>query len=172
MERAAYNGKYVRVTEEVIDNHCYERIYLQDSLIVFPIDAQKNCILVYERRPHERPDKRWKPVTGFIEPQWDILTNANRELQEEIGQRARQLRIYFSVRLTGTMNVTHHFILATELEESKLPNPDGEASILSVRAVDVDELERLALSGEMSSGSIGYGILRLTHDLRLGKALF
>jgi ADP-ribose pyrophosphatase YjhB (NUDIX family) len=168
MEHTVYRGKFIRVTEDIIDGTLYERAYIRDSVTIFAVDDDKNLYFIREKRPHETPPERWKAVTGFLEEGETVEENANRELQEEIGKRAGEIRLLLSVRHSGTINLTQHFVLARKLENRKLPNPDGEDSILEIRTLSLKEAVAWSLDGRLARGGGGYGLLKLNYDVNAG----
>ncbi len=168
MENPAYQGKFVRVTEEEIEGSVYERVYLRHALTVLPIDNKGRVLFIKERRLHETPSIRWKPVTGFLEEYGTVEENANRELQEEIGKIADSIQPYFHVRHTGTLNLEQHFVIARGLRDNKLPNPDGENSIIEVAALGLDEILKRALDGEFARGTVGFVLMKLYYEIKNG----
>jgi len=167
-EDEVYSGKFIQVTEENIEGVIYERAYINDALTIFPIDDNGRVILIKEYRVHENPKVRWKPVTGFDENEYSFNENVDRELQEELGLKAVKIQHYFEIKQTGTINMTHFFAIASKLTPSKLPNPDGEETILEISAIDIEEVFERTLSGELVRGSSGYGLLKLYYDLKKG----
>ncbi len=168
MENQVYKGQFIRVTEEDINKTVFERVYIQDSITIFAFDDNLDLIFVKENRPHETPAFRWKPVTGFFESDTDISGNANRELQEEIGKKAKIIIPFFEIVHTGTINIRQYFVIAKELTDSKLPNPDGEDSIVSIRTVPLQEAVNSALEGDLAKGATAYGLLKLHLELERG----
>lgn len=141
MENEVYKGQIVRVTEEKIGEIKWERVYLPHGVVIFPIDDDGKILMVEEKRPHENPPVRIKPVSGILEtdrgtPEY----NAQREMQEEIGFKADILENFFTLRGSGTVNHTQYFFIARNLIPSKLPNPDGEDTIMSIKRFTPDEL--------------------------------
>lgn len=64
---------------------------------------------------------------GRLEPGEDILEGANRELQEECGFAARELRELGHLSLApGYMTHVTHVVLATDLYPSRLPGDEPE----------------------------------------------
>jgi len=167
-EDVVYSGNFIKVTEENIQGAIYERAYINHALTIFPIDDNGRLILIKENRVHEKPNIRWKPVTGFYEDEFSFKENVNRELQEEIGLKASKIRPYFEIKQTGTINMTHYFAVASDLTESKIPNPDGEESILEISSINMEEVFERTLSGELVRGSSGYGLLKLYYDIKNG----
>ena len=169
MEENVYQGRFVRVTEEIIDGAVYERVYMRHSVTIFPFDPEGRLIVIQEKRVHETPRIRWKPVTGFWEEGFDLVENVNRELQEEVGKKAGVIQPYFEISSTGSFNIIQRFAVAWDLADSKIPNPDGEDTIVSIKHLDLEEVLQRTLSGELSKGSVGYGLMRLYHDIRRGN---
>jgi len=169
-EEFKYEGKFIQVSEEVIDEKVFERVYIHDSMVIFPITNEGKILFIKEYRPHEKPNERWKPVTGFYES-GDLTENVNRELQEEIGKIASKVELYFKVKPSGTINSTTYFAIARDLTDSKLPNPDGEETILDVHALSLDEMVERTVNGEFAKGIAAYAIMRMHYEVGKGILL-
>jgi len=167
-EKIVYKGNFITVTEEEIGSSVYERAYIQNAMTIFPVDDEGKIIFIKEKRLHERPSIRWKPVTGYVEPGSTIEENANRELQEEIGKKAAILEPYFEMNISGTVNIIQSFFIAKQLTNSKIPNPDGADSILEITSLDMDEILQRTLNGEFAKGSVGYGLMKLYYEVSKG----
>lgn len=166
MERTVYSGNIIRVTEEEIGGVVWERAYLPPGVIIFPITDDGKIILIRERRPHEIPSVRIKPVSGILEEELGSPEeNAQREMQEEIGYRASQMKLLMTLRGSGTITHTQHFFVAQGLVHSKLPNPDGEEVIEGLVEFTPDEL-RIALKNDEIKWSMStLGMFRLLDSL-------
>lgn len=170
METEVYKGQIIRVTEEKIGSIKWERAYLPSGVIIFPITNEGKILLIEEKRPHETPDIRLKPVSGILESdKGSPAENAQRELQEEIGFKAEELELFWSLKGTGTINHEQYFFIARGLRPSKLPNPDGEESILSVRSYEPAELLNLVLSDQLRWSMSTLGIFRLLHHIDMPR---
>lgn len=166
MEREVYKGQIVRVTEEKIDHINWERVYLPDGVIVFPITAEGKIILIKEKRPHENPPVRIKPVSGILErDKGTPAENANREMQEEIGYRAETMELLWSQKGTGTVNHEQFYFIARNLVHHKLPNPDGEEMIMGLVEFTPKELKNALLKEEIRWSMSTLGIFRLLNKL-------
>ncbi|HXH30356.1 MAG TPA: NUDIX hydrolase [Bacteriovoracaceae bacterium] len=166
MEKEVYRGQILRITEEEISGHVWERAYLPDGVIVFPITAAGKIILVEERRPHETPPVRIKPVSGILETlKGTPAENAQREMQEEIGLKASVLENFMTLRGSGTINHTQYFFIARGLTPCKLPNPDGEDSILGTIEVSPKELLEKLMQDEIRWSISTLGMFRLMEKL-------
>ncbi len=167
MEKQVYKGQIIQVTEEKIENILWERAYLPDGVIVFPITHDGKVLMVKEKRPHENPPYRVKPVSGILEADKGTPSeNAMREMQEEIGFKAQSMELLMELRSSGTVNNRQYFFVARGLQESKLPNPDGEDTIMEIIAYDMDELFQKYIKDEMRWSMSTLGFFRLYHSLK------
>lgn len=169
MEVTKYEGKFIRVTEEKINDAVWERVYLQDGVMVFPMTEDNKIYMIEESRPHEDKPVRFKFVTGLMDAGEDPLNTANREMQEEIGFKAKELKLLTHRKSSGTVNNNFYQIIARGLEESKIPNPDGEETILSIEAYSIPEIEGFLHSGRLEWSMGALGIMRIKHMLNTGE---
>ncbi len=166
MEREAYKGNIIRVTEEKIGDITWERAYLPDGVIIFPITDDGKILLIEEKRPHENPPVRIKPVSGILEHEKGTpVENAQREMQEEIGFKAQDMQLLWTMKGSGTVNNNQYFFVARNLVPSKLPNPDGEDTILGMRPFTPQELWETILSDQIRWSMSTLGIIRLLKSL-------
>jgi 8-oxo-dGTP pyrophosphatase MutT (NUDIX family) len=167
MEKSVYKGHIIEVTEETIDNIIWERAYLPDGVIIFPITDEGKILLVKEKRPHENPPFRIKPISGILELEKGTPEeNAQREMQEEIGFKAQSMELLMTLRGSGTTNSTQYFYIARNLVPHKLPNPDGEETIMELKYFTLDELFRAIMNDEMKWSMSTLGFFRLYHSLK------
>ncbi len=166
MEKEVYKGQIVKVTEEKIAGINWERVYLPSGVIIFPINDKGQILMIEEKLSHENPPRRIKPVTGILEPdKGSPQENAQRELQEEIGFKAEKWENFWNMHQSGTVNTQQYFYIARNLIPSKLPNPDGEDTILSVQAYDLEELKAKYLNDEIKWTMSTLGFFRLYQHL-------
>ena len=52
MEQTAWQGNVLKVTTEVINGQTWERAYLPNGVVVFPVTAEGKILLIKERRLH------------------------------------------------------------------------------------------------------------------------
>lgn len=162
MEKQVYQGQILRVTEESINGITWERAYLPDGVIIFPITADGKIILIHEQRLHENPPHRIKAVSGILEPlKGTPAENAQREMQEEIGLKAQQMELLMTLTGSGTINHSQYFFVARGLIPSKLPNPDGEESILGLIELTPQDLKKKLMNDEIKWSHSTLGIFRL-----------
>lgn len=166
MEKEVYKGQIVRVTEEKIGSIVWERVYVPDGVIIFPITKEGKIILIEEKRPHENPPVRVKPVSGILEhDKGTPEENAQREMQEEIGLKAGRLEKLMTMKGSGTINHEQHFFIAWELETSKLPNPDGEETIMGLKEFTPAELRAAIFEEKLKWSMSTLGMFRLLERL-------
>ena len=166
MEKTVYNGKIIRITEENIDGIVWERAYMPDGVIIFPITDEGKIILIEEIRPHETPTRRIKPVSGIFEPdKGNPMENAQREMQEEIGLKSLDMKPLWTMKTSGTVSAVHYFYVARQLVPSKLPNPDGEETIVGIIEFTKEELLEKLLKDEIKWSMSTLGIFRLLQSL-------
>lgn len=167
MEKEVYRGQIIRVTEEVKEGITWERAYLPHGVIVFPITDEGKIILIEERRPHETPPVRIKPVSGILElDKGTPEENAQREMQEEIGLRAHTLEPLMTLSSSGTVNSSQYFFVARGLTPDKLPNPDGEDIVLRTIELTPDELEDMLMTDQLKWSHSTLGMFRLLKIMR------
>ncbi|HXH76413.1 MAG TPA: NUDIX hydrolase [Bacteriovoracaceae bacterium] len=167
MEKEVYKGQIIRVTEETIGNTVWERAYMPDGVIIFPITDDGKILLIKEMRPHENPNIRIKAVSGILEhDKGTPAENAQREMQEEIGLKATTLTPLMTLKGTGTINSTQHFFMARGMVPSKLPNPDGEDSILDIVPFTPNELLDALMQDRIRWSTTALGIFRLLEVLK------
>lgn len=166
MEKIVYKGNILTVSEEVIDGITWERVRLPSGVIVFPITDEGKILLIRERRPHETPNVRIKPVSGILEEKLGSPEeNAQREMQEEIGFKARDMKLLMTMKGTGTVTHVQHFFVARGLEKAKLPNPDGEEVIEAIIAYTPDEIRKALKNEEIKWSMSTLGLFKLLDTL-------
>ncbi len=162
MENTVYQGNFIRVTEEEIDGINWERCYLKDGVIIFAQKDNGKFIMIREKRPHEDVKIRLRFVAGHIEPELSVEENVNKELQEEVGFRAENINVFYSVKASGTVNNRVYFALAKNLVPSKIPNPDGDV-IVSIEEFSFEEIMEKFFKDELRWSLSTLGFLRLFH---------
>lgn len=165
MEKTVYSGRFIQVKEQTINSYIWEKVYLPPSLVVFPITKDNKLLMIEEYRPHEKTTSRLKFVTGHIENNEDILECANREIQEEIGYKSEKLELLHHHQSSGTLNSDFYVVVAFNLSPSKIPNPDGEETILSIKEFEITKIEQMIYNQEIKWGLSTMALLKLIKDL-------
>jgi ADP-ribose pyrophosphatase len=130
------------------------------AVVVVPVDAAGNALLVRQYRAAvghailEAPAGK-RDVAG--EPP---ETTAARELEEEIGRRARTLRplceFYNSPGFTDEYT---HVFLATDLVECERATVTAEEAAMTVEAVALARVDELIAAGELVDAKTIIGLL-------------
>lgn len=97
-----------------------------DTSLIVPLDLHNDLILIKEYFPAIDEYQLGLPK-GRIDPGFDPLETANKELQEEIGFKANKLEELGIVTISpGYITQKTHIFLATNLVESKLTGDEEE----------------------------------------------
>jgi ADP-ribose diphosphatase len=110
------------------ERRSYERLNGGDrgAVLIVPFLDPRTLLLI---REYGAGSDRYELAfpKGRIEPDEDVLTAANREIQEEIGYGARSLELMRSVALApGYIRHRTHMVLARDLYEARLPGDEPE----------------------------------------------
>ncbi|WP_199287805.1 ADP compounds hydrolase NudE [Kushneria phosphatilytica] len=107
---------------------------------------------------------------GVIDPGEDMITAANRELQEECGFSAARLEPLIELSLAPNyMNHRISVIMASNLEPSRLPGDEPEP--LTVETVALEQLDTLLATGELHEGRAVAALLLVRERLRENQEL-
>jgi len=150
MKEIKYQGKYISVTEEDINNHVYERVEVKEGVQVFPYKEGK-ILLIKELRTHEK-QARWKFVSGMCDKEGKTpLEHAQEELAEEASMIAESWEeIYSSSVPFATINPNVHFFVCTDVRELSvsIENPDTSI-VIEKRWFTFEELFQLMNTKEI-----------------------
>ena len=122
---------------------CYERILggPRGAVLVVPLLDPETLLLI---REYAAGSGRYELAfpKGRIEEGEEMLAAANREIQEEIGYGARDLRLLRSVSVApGYLQHKTHLILARDLYPSSLPGDEPEPiEVVPWKLKDLDAL--------------------------------
>ena len=168
MKKTVYKGKYIRVIQENINGHIWERAYAHPCVHVIPITEDKKILIIREFREEEGKE-RWNFVSGLLEND-NVLEEANRELAEEAGFRAEILDEYYSVEPKSVLNRKRIFVIAKKLKQFKAEHKD-HGHTLEIKAFTIDELFSMALEGEFGYSDIVIAVLKLHRDAKNGSII-
>jgi len=151
--REVYRNHWMRVREdEILRSNGQKGIYgvveKDESAIILPID--NNCVWLVEQFRYTIQERAIElPQGGWEMEVEDPEELARGELKEETGLHAENMTYLGSLWIAyGFTRQRQHVFLATGLTTCE-NNPDDEEHDLAVRAVAVDEFERMMLSGEI-----------------------
>ncbi|MCI5050689.1 MAG: NUDIX domain-containing protein [Candidatus Pacebacteria bacterium] len=142
MKEIKYQGNYLTLSEEVINNHVYERVSLRPGVHVMPVKNEK-ILLMHEYRPHEKKS-RWKLVSGWVDKEhMSPLDHAKEELAEEVGMQAKNWSELYNTHFpNATINGNTYYFLCSEVSELeiKIENPDIGAEVHGYDWFDLDTI--------------------------------
>ncbi len=141
----------------------YDIIEHHGSVVLVPLDAQGNLHFVRQYR-HATGSSLLELPAGSLEPGEEPLECARREIREEIGMAANQLREIGSFYLVPGYSTEYmRVFLATGLEESPLP-PDVD-EYLSVEKIPFIKALEMARKGEIPDAKSLAALLLAQHYL-------
>ncbi len=140
-----YSGKIISLHRDkvMLDNGhvTYREVVTHPgATCVLPWSAGRITLVQQYRKPVE--ENLWEIPAGKLEPGEDPLESAQRELLEETGLQALQMR-YLGKFYTspGFSSEVMHAYIATDLKQA-LSNPDDD-ELLSIRSFSVEEFEEM-----------------------------
>lgn len=150
-----FDGKLVQVRVDTVElpggrRATREVVEHKPAVVIVPFDDDGNIILVRQYR-HAVGAALLEAPAGGIEPDEDPDAGAQRELQEEIGYFAEDLRRMGGFwTAPGVFTEYMHAYVARGLRASSLDADPDE--IIAVERVSQAELERLIRDGEIQDG--------------------
>lgn len=168
-ENEAYSGHFVKVREVNIGGALWEKVYLRHACLVFPWTERATFVLVKEKRPQETPNTRIKAITGHLEPGMTIEENVNKEMQEEVGLKANHIDVFDAIESTGTVNNKLYIAFASHLSAHKIPNPDGEETIMETLEYTPEELIDAVINEDIPWGLNTLAFLKLKKAIDSGR---
>ena len=161
--RRIYDGRVIKL--DVLDVELpngqqskREIIRHPGAVAIVAVDDQRNVLLVRQWRVAAERAMLELPA-GTLDPGEEPLVCADRELQEETGQRAEKLEPLGEFFVApGYTTEKIYLYLATGLTESRLPMDDDE--FIELEQIPLEEAVRRVANGEFEDGKTITGILR------------
>ncbi len=125
------------------ERRTYERIHGsgREVVVIVPMLDAQTVLLAREYAAGLHRYELGLP-SGRIDPGETLLEGANRELKEEIGFGARDLRVIKTLSMAPTfMSHTSHLVLARSLYEERLKGDEPEE--IGVEPFPIEDLEQL-----------------------------
>ncbi|MBI5155643.1 NUDIX hydrolase [Candidatus Peregrinibacteria bacterium] len=132
-----------------------------DTVHILAFPSPKKVILLREFRAFYG-GYVWMLPTGRVNKETDQAAAAQRELQEESGFRAGQIRFYKSFYHSETFASGNHIYIATDLTKDPLPQDHDE--MIEVHVFPYEEAITKALSGTHVHSSSVCGLLTYARE--------
>ena len=146
----------VRIERDVIEH--------PGAVVLIPVDSKGRLLLVEQYR-HAVGETLLELPAGTLEPGEEPKLCANRELQEEVGYKAKTLKAVGGYYVApGYTSEYLHLFLATGLTSSKLKGDEEEG--ISSKPVSVASALRMIKSGQIRDAKSVAGILKYVTFLR------
>lgn len=161
--RPVYRNKWMALREDIAEmpdgrTTIYGVVTFGHCVGVVPITADGQVILVRQYRYVFAEDQRWEIPTGGVKPGETLTEAAQRELTEEAGVRAGQLRLvseYYTSK--SVCDETAHIYIGEALEAASLP-PD-ETEFIEIRQFPLADAVRMVLASEIRDSMSVIGLL-------------
>ncbi len=156
-EKEIFKTKLFRIKDIDIqtrdDKHVtYQILEKRDAALIVPITEQGNILLINEYFAAIDEYQLSLPK-GRIEEGSNELETANKELQEEVGYRAKKIEFLGAVTMSpGYLKQRTHIFLARDLVESKLPGDEDEE--LEVSEYPFSQFEDLIEKGKITEARV------------------
>ena len=150
IRRARYCSTCGRTLEEKQSGHvrachaCNVEIYPRTDPAVMMLVTHRGKLLLAQHRG--RIAKMWSTLAGFVEPGESLEEAATRELAEETGLIAKELRYFGSQSWPLPASLMIGFVIETESDALTI----DESELLDARWYSAEELDGLELSSPIS----------------------
>jgi len=134
------------------------RVHGLDIVHILAFPKPDTILLLREFRPFHG-EWLWQLPSGRVDKEKDMMTAAQRELQEETGFRAKILKHYFSTRNGESVQLANHIFLAEDLEKAPLQQDAYE--LIEVHEVSlIDALKGVRENRYAHHTPTAYALLR------------
>jgi 8-oxo-dGTP pyrophosphatase MutT (NUDIX family) len=130
------------------------------AVVVVPVDDDGNALLVRQYRVAAGRELLEVPAGKRDVPGEPPATTARRELEEEVGRRAKEIRLpceFFNS--PGFTDELTSVFLATDLEVCDRAAVSAEEAAMTIESVALSRVDDLIASGELVDGKSMIGLL-------------
>lgn len=145
-----FNGKIFKVVRKFFNSGpVLEIVEHPEGVVILPFVTDNEILLIEQIRLIVGPDACVELPAGFIEKGEEIIHAANRELEEECGYYAKDLKHIFSYCSSpGFTNEKIHIVIAKNLIKTKQKLDDSE-QITKVFVASLDQATELLKNGQI-----------------------
>lgn len=138
------------------------RVYRADTVHIIACTSGRKILMLREYRPFYGA-YIWMLPSGHADKENnDMVTAAQRELQEETGYRAKNINLLWTANVSESINSSNHFFLASDLVHDPLPQDDDE--LIEVHEMPIEEaLEKIHSSPKVHLTS-AYALMRYQRE--------
>ena len=130
------------------------------AVVVVPVDDDGNALLVRQYRVAAGRELLEVPAGKRDVPGEPPATTARRELEEEVGRRAKKVRLLCEFfNSPGFTDELTSVFLATDLEECDRAAVSAEEAAMTIESVALSRVDDLIASGELVDGKSMIGLL-------------
>lgn len=170
-QRTILKDKYIEVIENTIDFNGITKkhtdYYRKPSVSIFPLSESYEVYLIRQYR-YLYEKKIVEAVAGMIDEGEDVIEAAQRELKEEAGIVAGEIKKIHSIYVAGSFaKIKQHIVIARSLKfEKAIPEDTEEIELIKV---SLEEAVEMVLKSEIITASSIIGILLLDKMRQEGK---
>ena len=137
------------------------RVARADSVHIIAFKDDKNIFILREYRPFYGT-YIWMLPSGKVDKETDLEVAAQRELQEETGFRAAEMKLYCSTNHSESLISSNHIFIARTLSPAPLPQDDDE--LIEVHTLSLDDAVEKVLSSKVVHTASAYALLRYLRE--------
>lgn len=136
-----------------------------NAAAIVAIDKDNNIIMVKQYRTTCERIMLEIPA-GKLDPGEEPLACANRELREETGYRAKQMKFIFAPMVSpGFSTESIYIFMATDLSAGDI-DPDEDEFVETVK-IPINEVIKMIMNGEIQDGKTVSGVLAAARILKV-----
>ncbi|TSC57940.1 MAG: NTP pyrophosphohydrolase [Candidatus Peregrinibacteria bacterium Greene0416_62] len=137
------------------------RVHRCDCVNIVAFSDPLNVLLLREYRPFYG-EYIWMLPSGHVDKETDVTVAAQRELREETGFRARNLRLYCVTRQSEAIAFANHIFIASDLTKDPLKQDADE--MIEVHKMPLEEAIQKVLESPVIHTSSAFALLRVQRD--------
>lgn len=145
--KTVFKGKVFTVQQYPASHgRIFETCIRQPSVEIIPITEEGKIIITKQVRPHY-PSGIYSFPGGKVDADEDLITAAQRELQEEIGYKANSMELFSENCKMSTLEYDISVYIARDIIKSKLPHDIDEK--ISIEEKTLNEVLELTYAEDM-----------------------